>query len=95
MLLYFEKPDVFIIYVWQLVRACVCQQQQLSMASSPWHPFFTEVKGEAVGLVCGAQVAMFKDYNLKRYYVTKQEEKYENLSDEERAKELDASLAKV
>lgn len=56
---------------------------------------FTEVKGKAVCLVCGVQVAVLKDYNLNRHYVTKHEEKYKNLSDQERAKESDALLAKL
>ena len=37
-------------------------------------------------LVCGRQVAMFKDYNLKRHYMTKQEEKYKNLFEEQHTK---------
>lgn len=57
--------------------------------------FFTEVKGEAVCLICGAKVAVFKDYNLNRHYTTKHEEKYRNLSDEERAKESEALLGKL
>jgi len=56
---------------------------------------FTEVKGKAVCLVCGAQVAVFKDYNLSRHYLTKHAEKYKNLSDEEREKESDALLTKL
>ena len=56
---------------------------------------FTEVKGKAVCLVCGKQVAVFKEYNLNRHYVTKHEEKYKNLSDEERARELNTLLAKL
>ncbi len=55
----------------------------------------TEVKGEAVCLVCGTQVAVFKDYNLNRHYVTKHEETHKNLTDEERAREWDALLAKL
>ncbi|GCC38090.1 hypothetical protein chiPu_0016601 [Chiloscyllium punctatum] len=46
-------------------------------------------------LVCGAQVTVFKDYNLNHHYVTKLAEKYNNLSDQERARELDALLAKL
>lgn len=33
---------------------------------------FTEVKGNAVCLVCVAQVAVFKDYNLNHHHMTKQ-----------------------
>ncbi|KAL3975343.1 C-C motif chemokine 24 [Sarotherodon galilaeus] len=37
---------------------------------------FTEIKGKAVCLVCGTQVAVLKDYNLNRHYTTKHEDKY-------------------
>lgn len=57
--------------------------------------FFTEIKGKAVCLVCGTQVAVFKEYNLNRHYTTKHEDKYRNLSGEERARESDALLAKL
>lgn len=56
---------------------------------------FTEVKGKAVCLVCGAQVAVLKDYNLTRHYATKHAEKYKNFSDEDRGKESDALLTKL
>ena len=46
-------------------------------------------------LVCGIKVAVFKDYNLNRHCVTKQEEKYKNFSDEERTDELEALQAKL
>ncbi|KAM4555660.1 general transcription factor II-I repeat domain-containing protein 2A-like [Odontesthes bonariensis] len=54
---------------------------------------FTDIQGKAVCLVCGTQVAVLKDYNLNRHFVTKHEEKYKNLSDEERAREADGLLA--
>ncbi|GCC40124.1 hypothetical protein chiPu_0024099 [Chiloscyllium punctatum] len=56
---------------------------------------FTEIGGKAVCLVCGAQVAVFKDYNLNRHYVTKHAEKYNNLSDQERVRESGALRAKL
>ncbi|XP_035985865.1 general transcription factor II-I repeat domain-containing protein 2-like [Fundulus heteroclitus] len=56
---------------------------------------FTEVKGKALCLVCGAQVAVLKDYNLNRHYATKHEEKYKNFSDKERATESSVLLAKL
>ena len=52
---------------------------------------FTEVRGKAVCLVCGEQIAVFKDYNLSRHYDTKHSEKYKNLS----AQTLEALLAKL
>ncbi|GCC28423.1 hypothetical protein chiPu_0006853 [Chiloscyllium punctatum] len=42
-----------------------------------------------------ARVAVFKDYNLNRHYLTKHTEKSNNLSDQERVRELDALLAKL
>lgn len=57
--------------------------------------FFTEIKGKAVCLICGTQVSVLKDYNLNRHYTTRHEDKYRNLSDEERAQESDALLAKL
>ena len=57
--------------------------------------FFTEVKGKAVCLVCGEQVAVLKDYNLNRHYNTKHAEKYGNLTDADRAWTSEALLAKL
>ena len=37
---------------------------------------FTEVKGKAVCLVCGEQVALLKDYRLNQRYGTKHTDKY-------------------
>lgn len=56
---------------------------------------FTEVGGKAVCLVCGEQIAVFKDYNLSRHYQTKHAEKYKNLTDDERTRTLEALLAKL
>ncbi|KAK7886618.1 hypothetical protein WMY93_026239 [Mugilogobius chulae] len=42
-----------------------------------------------------ARVAVLKEYNVSRHYVTKHEEKYKNLSDLERAKASEALLAKL
>lgn len=57
--------------------------------------FFTEVGGKAVCLVCGEEIALFKDYNLSRHYDNKHSEKYKNLSDAERARTSEALLAKL
>ena len=46
-------------------------------------------------LVCGEQVAVFKDYNLCRHYETKHAEKYKNVSDTEKARTSEALLAKL
>uniref|UniRef100_A0A3Q3WUG5 Uncharacterized protein n=1 Tax=Mola mola TaxID=94237 RepID=A0A3Q3WUG5_MOLML len=56
---------------------------------------FAHVKNRKVHSECRkSKVAVFKYYNLNRHYVNKHEEKYKNLSDEERAKESKALLAK-
>lgn len=47
---------------------------------------FTEVRGKAVCLVCGEQIAVFTDYNLSRHYETKHAEKYKNLTEAEKAR---------
>lgn len=57
--------------------------------------FFTEIQGKAVCLVCGTHVAVLKDYNINRHFVTKHEEKFKNLTDEERAREAGVLLAKL
>ncbi|XP_063768169.1 general transcription factor II-I repeat domain-containing protein 2-like [Eleginops maclovinus] len=56
---------------------------------------FTKVGGKAVCLVCGEQIAVFKDYNLSRHYETKHAEKYKNFTDAERARTSEALLAKL
>ena len=56
---------------------------------------FTEFKGKAVCLVCGIQVAVFKDYNLNRHYENKHAEKYNNLTDAEWARTSETLLAKL
>ena len=56
---------------------------------------FTEVKGKAVCLVCGEQVAVLKDYNLNRHYTTKHAEKYGDLTDGDRARASETLLAKL
>lgn len=56
---------------------------------------FTEVGGKALCLLCGEQIAVFKDYNLSRHYETKHTEKYKNLTDAERARTSENLLAKL
>ena len=56
---------------------------------------FTEVGGKTVCLVCGEQIAVFKEYNVSRHYETKHAEKYKNLTDAERARTSEALLAKL
>ena len=40
---------------------------------------FTDVTGKPVCLVCGADVAVMKEYNLRRHYETKHQDKYKHL----------------
>ena len=40
---------------------------------------FTDAKGKPVCLVCGADVAVMKEYNLRRHYETKHQDKYKHL----------------
>ena len=56
---------------------------------------FTEARGKPTCLVCGEQVAVFKDYNLNRHFETKHAAKYQHLSDDERARAADALVAKL
>lgn len=54
---------------------------------------FTEGKDKAVCLVCAAQIAMFKIYNLNRHYETKHVEKYKHLMNAERVRTSEAEGA--
>ena len=45
--------------------------------------FFTDVGVKAVCLICHETVAVFKEYNLKRYFQTKQANFGHNLSKQE------------
>ena len=40
---------------------------------------FTDVKGKPICFVCGADVAVIKEYNLRRHYETKHQDKYKHL----------------
>lgn len=50
---------------------------------------FTDVKGKAVCLVCGSEVAVLKEYNVRRHYVTRHQDKYKNLDTEQKLKEVE------
>lgn len=53
------------------------------------------VKGKAVCLVCGVQVAVPTDYNLNRHYETKHAAKYKNMTVAEWEWTSEALLAKL
>lgn len=56
---------------------------------------FIEVKVKALCLVCGEEVAVFKEYILKPCYVTKYAEKYKNLTDAEQVWTSETLRAKL
>lgn len=56
---------------------------------------FTDVNDNAVCLVCKENIAVLKDYNLRRHYETKHGDKYKNLSATERDRTAEALLAKL
>lgn len=56
---------------------------------------FTEVGCKPVCLVCGEQVAVFKEYNLSQHFETKHVEKYRHLAEAERAQISEDLLAKI
>jgi len=53
---------------------------------------FTIVSGKAVCLVCGAGVAVFKEYNLRRHYETKHQDKYKDMDRQQKVEELKKTL---
>ncbi|KAM3844388.1 general transcription factor II-I repeat domain-containing protein 2A-like isoform 1-T2 [Vipera latastei] len=56
-----------------------------------WEPeyLFVDIEDKAVCLVCGATVAVFKEYNLRRHYKTKHQDKYKNLNMEQKAQKVE------
>lgn len=57
--------------------------------------FFADVGPKPVCLVCGEQVAVFKEYNVSRHYETKHAEKYRHLTETERTQISKDLLAKL
>lgn len=56
---------------------------------------FTEINGKPVCLVCMQQVAVLKEYNMKRHYETRHGEKYSNLGGEQRRQKINELLLGV
>jgi len=50
--------------------------------------FFVQSKHTCLCLICGEYVSMFKEYNLKRHYVSKHSEKFDKFEEELRKKML-------
>lgn len=53
---------------------------------------FTDIGGRPVCLICGDNVAVIKEYNLRRHYETKHQDKLENLNAEQKVEELKRNL---
>ena len=50
---------------------------------------FTYVKDKPVCLVCGANVSIIKEYNIRRHYETKHQDKYKDLDMTQRSQEVE------
>ena len=50
---------------------------------------FTNVKERPVSLVCGASVAVRKEYNIRRHYEMKHQDKYEDLDIEDKLQKVE------
>ena len=50
---------------------------------------FTYVKEKPVCLVCGANVSIIKEYNIRRHYETKHEDKYNDLDMTQRSQKVE------
>lgn len=53
---------------------------------------FTEVNGKAVCLVCSQHVAVLKEYNLRRHYVSLHADKYDNFQGQRRREKVNELL---
>ena len=50
---------------------------------------FMYVKDKPVCLVCGANVSIIKEYNIRRHYETKHQDKYKDLDMTQRSQEVE------
>lgn len=50
---------------------------------------FTDIAGKPVCLLCGANVAVIKEYNVKRHYETKHQDKLKNLNAEQKMQKVE------
>ncbi|XP_073714947.1 general transcription factor II-I repeat domain-containing protein 2-like [Misgurnus anguillicaudatus] len=67
-----------------------CRVFQEKLSSSY---LFTEVNGKAVCLVCSHQVAVLKEYNIRRHYVSLHADKYDNFQGQRRREKVNELLA--
>jgi len=50
---------------------------------------FTDIAGKAVCLICGANVAVFKEFNLRRHYETKHQDNLKDLNAEQKIRKVE------
>lgn len=50
---------------------------------------FIVVKDKPICLVCGANVSVSKEYNIRRHYETRHHDKYKDLNANERLKKVE------
>lgn len=57
--------------------------------------FFAEVNGKAVCLLCSQHVAVLKEYNICRHYVSFHAHKYDNFQGQQRKEKVDELLSRL
>ncbi len=50
---------------------------------------FVDIGGKPVCLVCGGNVAVIKEYNIRRHYETKHEDKYKDLNIQQKLQKVE------
>lgn len=50
---------------------------------------FTSIMGKPVCLLCGADVAVFKEHNSRRHYTTKHEDRYKDLNIQQKLQKVE------
>lgn len=50
---------------------------------------FTDIAGKPVCLISGANVAVIKEFNLRRHYETKRQDKLKNLNAEQKLQKVE------
>ena len=94
---YFVLPAIFITastfnimcFGTLIAPICLCQKREKWMQSAvfqeKWSSYLiTELNGKAVCLVCSEHVAVLKEYNLRRHYVSLHADKYDNFQGQRR-----------
>lgn len=61
-----------------------------------WKYFFTPIRDKPVCLICNEAVAVFKEFNLSRHFMTKHKNAtYETMTEEERNQKAEALRKKL